>query len=454
MQAEQSEASPTQTIAELVGQWDGQNPAESTRAVADAMLQLGPDEMAIALEGLPLDKRVPVWRSIPDDEKLDVLVAMRGEARLLLLGQLPEDELPPLFDEVEAEDLIELAESVPDSVIDLALGRMDNAQRKYYEMAQQYAEDAVGRWLNHDVLVASQNIRVAEALRLLRREAADYTEVLYLVDRTGRWAGCAKINRLLAAQSHQNVAELKEEDYPSLTAGENIYHAAEVVERSGYVALPVVNDEGALIGRLDVGTAMELLREQAENQLMASAGLGEDADLFAPVKRSAQTRAVWLGINLVTAFLASWFIGLFEATIQEVVALAVLMPVVASMGGIAGSQTLTLIVRGLALKQISSANFRALLYKELRVGALNGVLWAVVIGMIAQIWFDSLLLGVVIAAAIVINILAAALSGVIVPVVLDRLKIDPALSGSVILTTVTDVVGFVAFLGLGSLILL
>ena len=454
MQTEQYEVSPTQTIAEIASQWDNQTQAENSRAVMEAMLQLEADDMALALEALPLEKRVSIWQSIPHEEKLDVLVAMRGEARLLLLRQLPEGDLPALFNDIEAEDLIELAETVPDSVIDLALGRMDNAQRKYYDMAQQYSEDAVGRWLNHDILVASQNIRVAEALRLLRRETADYTEVLYLVDRTGRWAGCAKINALLAAHDHENVAQLKEEDYPSLTADEDIYEAAELVERSGYVALPVLNQDGTLLGRLDVGTAMELLREQAESQLMATAGLGEDADLFAPVKRSAQTRAVWLGINLLTAFLASWFIGLFEATIHEVVALAVLMPVVASMGGIAGSQTLTLIVRGLALKQISAANFQALLYKELRVGALNGVLWALVIGIIAQVWFGSVLLGMVIAAAIVVNIISAALAGVIVPVVLDKLEIDPALSGSVILTTVTDIVGFVAFLGLGSIFLL
>ena len=454
MQTEQYEVSPTQTIAEIASQWDNQTQAENSRAVMEAMLQLEADDMALALEALPLEKRVSIWQSIPHEEKLDVLVAMRGEARLLLLRQLPEGDLPALFNDIEAEDLIELAETVPDSVIDLALGRMDNAQRKYYDMAQQYSEDAVGRWLNHDILVASQNIRVAEALRLLRRETADYTEVLYLVDRTGRWAGCAKINALLAAHDHENVAQLKEDDYPSLTADEDIYEAAELVERSGYVALPVLNQDGTLLGRLDVGTAMELLREQAESQLMATAGLGEDADLFAPVKRSAQTRAVWLGINLLTAFLASWFIGLFEATIHEVVALAVLMPVVASMGGIAGSQTLTLIVRGLALKQISAANFQALLYKELRVGALNGVLWALVIGIIAQVWFGSVLLGMVIAAAIVVNIISAALAGVIVPVVLDKLEIDPALSGSVILTTVTDIVGFVAFLGLGSIFLL
>lgn len=454
MQPTPSESTSVHAIAELANHWDDESPEVNSRAFAELFQGLEPDELALALEALPLERRLVVWQQIPADERLDTLVEMRGESRLLLLRNLPSEQLPSLFEGVEAEDLLELAETLPDSVVDLALRQMDVHQRKYYEMAQQFPEESVGRWLNHEILVVSQNTRVSDALRLLRREAPDYTEVLYLVDRTGRWAGCVKINTLLASHDHQFVTLLKEEDYPCLVADRDVYEAAEEVEKSGYVALPVVNPEGVLIGRLDVGTAMELLRESAENQLMATAGLAEDADLFAPVKRSAQTRAVWLGINLLTAFLASWFIGLFEATIHEVVALAVLMPVVASMGGIAGSQTLTLIVRGLALRQISSANFGALMYKEFRVGALNGVLWALVIGTIARIWFDSYLLGLVIACAIVVNIIAAAVAGVLVPVVLDKLKIDPALSGSVILTTVTDIVGFVAFLGLGSLILL
>lgn len=455
MQATSVEPTAVHTIAELAGQVaDDVQLDANLRAIADLLVSLEPEDIALALEALPLERRLIVWRQVPEEVRLDTLVAMRGESRLLLLQHLADDELPRLFDGVEAEDLLELGETLPGSVIDLALTRMDAQQRGYYDMAQQFSDESVGRWMNHDVLIVSQNTRVAGALRLLRREAPDYTEVLYLVNRTGRWAGCVRINELIRSHGHHIVSELKEEDYPSLTADMNVYEAAEQVERSGFVALPVLNQDGVLIGRLDVGTAVELTREQAETQLMSSAGLAEDTDLFAPVKRSAQGRAVWLGINLLTAFLASWFIGLFEATIQQVVALAVLMPVVASMGGIAGSQTLTLIVRGLALKQISSANFRALLSKEIRVGLLNGVLWALVIGTIAKVWFGSVLLGLVIACAIVVNILAAALAGVLVPVVLDRWKIDPALSGSVILTTVTDVVGFVAFLGLGSLILL
>lgn len=455
MQPPHEELDPARAIAELAAHLEEDDANAKARALAAEIFHnLETEEVALALESLPFEQRLAVWQLIPKDEQLDVLVAMRGEARLLLLRQLSPSELHALFEDIESEDLIELAETVPDSVVDMALSRMDEQQRKYFEMAQQYPDESVGRWLNHDILVVSQNTRVADALRLLRREVPDYTEVLYLVDRTGRWTGCTKITRLLSAHPHQHVSEIREEDYPHLQAADDMYEAAEEVERSSYTALPVLNNDGVLLGRLDVGTAMDLLREQAEGQLMASAGLGEDADLFAPVKRSAQTRAVWLGVNLMTAFMVSWFIGLFEATLQQVVALAVLMPVVASMGGVSGNQTLTLIIRGLALGQISASNLKALLFKELGVGALNGLLWAIVIGAIAGTWFHSPTLGFVIACAVVTNILTAATFGVLIPVLLDKLKLDPALSGAMILMAFTDVVGFVAFLGLGTLILL
>lgn len=427
--------------------------SETQRQLQEALKPYAVDELALVLESLPLAKRVIAWHHIPQEMRLDVLVALRGEARLLLLRNVPSDELTSLFEDLEAEDLLELAESLPESTIDLALSRMDERQRQYYALAQRFSEQQIGRWMNNHVLVVAQNMRVAEALRLLRREAPKHTEVLYLVNRTGRWVGCVRISQLLTVLPHTSVGELEEEDFPSLNAEDNLYEAAERVAFSGYSALPVLNKEGVLLGRIDMSTAVELLHEQAERQRMSQAGLAEDADLFAPAKRSARTRALWLGINLLTALLASWFIGLFGHSIERVVALAVLMPVVASMGGIAGSQTLTLVVRGLALGQVHKSNLWALFDKELRVGAINGVLWALVIGYVAWLWFGSLLLGLVIATAVVVNIVTAAVFGVLLPVVLDKLRIDPALSGSVILTTVTDVIGFVAFLGLGTLLL-
>jgi magnesium transporter len=229
---------------------------------------------------------------------------------------------------------------------------------------------------------------------------------------------------------------------------------SDLVARSGYSALAVVDSEDKLLGRLSIGEALENVRRSLEGQFMHTAGLDEEEDLFAPIINSAKRRALWLGINLLTAFLAAWTIGLFEATLQQVVALAVLMPIVASMGGIAGSQTLTLIIRGLALGQITPQTYWTLMRKELGVGAINGVLWALVIAGITYLWFGDWIIASVISLAIVINICVAAFSGVVIPVWLEKMKIDPALSGSVILTTVTDVIGFFAFLGLGSLFLL
>ena len=428
---------------------DDLNEAELNLALAE----LEPESIALALESLPLDQRVQIWETIHPDERLDILVEMRGEARQLLLRELPEEQFESLFADIDAEDLLEIADSLPDRWVDIALGRMDKKQQQYYQQANTYDDDDVGHWLDHDILIASQTIRVSEALRLLKKDVADYTDVIYLVNRTGRWVGCVKFHKLVAAHPHDHVSELMIEDYPFLTATTDVVKSADLVERSGHIALPVVDDNHILLGRFDIGSAMDVLRETSEGQLMSTAGLNEESDLFAPVKRSARTRGLWLGINLLTAFLASAFIGIFEATLQQVVALAVLMPIVASMGGIAGSQTLTLIIRGLALGQITRSNLTSLLNKELRVGGLNGVVWAMVIGLVASWWFDNIILGLVIGLAIIVNIIVAALAGVLVPVALDKLKIDPALSGSVILTTVTDIVGFVAFLGLGTLLL-
>ena len=276
----------------------------------------------------------------------------------------------------------------------------------------------------------------------------------FLVNRSGQFSALVKISHLFNAQDHVSLFDLSEESVTTIQGADDTMNASLLVQRSGLASLPVVDENNKLLGRLDVTSASELVNEFYERQVMASAGMDEDEDLFSPVAKSAKNRALWLGINLLTAFLASWFIGLFEGTLQQVVALAVLMPVVASMGGIAGSQTLTLIVRGLALGQVTPANLRALMVKELKVGGVNGVIWALVIGVVAYFWFTDAMLGLVICLAILFNIVAAALAGVFVPVILDKLKIDPALSGSVILTTVTDIVGFVAFLGLGTLFLL
>jgi magnesium transporter len=411
-------------------------------------------DVATLLESLPVEERRAVWEVLPRDRKLDVLVEMRSDPREILIDSGHDDEWRAIFADINAEDLLELLDSLPPHLVDLAFAELDAQQQSYFTSATQFPDEQVGHWLNHQVLILPLNAKVRDALRLIRRNVPSHCDVIFLVNRSGQFSAAVRLTKVFGAPEHIPMVELTEESIPVLKGDDDSVTASLLVQRSGFSALPVVDENNKLLGRLDIVAASELVNENYERQVMATAGMDEDEDLFSPVAKSAKNRAVWLGINLLTAFLASWFIGMFEATLQQVVALAVLMPVVASMGGIAGSQTLTLIVRGLALGQVTPANFKALMHKELKVGGLNGVIWALVIGIVAYFWFSDALLGLVICLAILCNIVAAAFAGVLLPVALNKLKIDPALSGSVILTTVTDIVGFVAFLGLGTLFLL
>jgi magnesium transporter len=422
--------------------------------ISTRIAQADETETALLLESLPIEERIALWHTLPNHKKLDVLIAMRNDPREVLIEATDFELWERLFVDIEAEDLLELMDSLPQELVEQAYEAMDKVQKEYFSQANEYDEEQIGHWLSQNFLVLPMNATVRDGIRLIRREMPRHTDMIFLVNRIGDFSEAVPIGKLFGLPTHLPLADISLEDFPVLQANETCQVAAKEVLLSGFGALPVIDANNKLVGRIDITTASELSLEYYERQLMASAGMHEDEDLFSPVRKSAKARAIWLGINLLTAFLASAFIGLFEATLQQVVALAVLMPVVASMGGISGSQTLTLIIRGLALKQVNSANAKALLVKELKVGGLNGVIWAVVIGLVAFAWFNDPLIGLVIGVAIFLNIIAAALAGVFIPMLLDKLKIDPALSGSVILTTVTDIVGFVAFLGLGTLLLI
>ncbi|MCV2884109.1 magnesium transporter [Aestuariibacter sp. AA17] len=441
-------------LPELIEEIVSNPQLEEQGAVTKLVAGQEAESLALVLESLPIEQRLHVWADIPTKDKLDVLEEMRGDAREPLIDAVPAEDWEKLFNDVDAEQLLELADSLPDRLVEQALRVMDKQQRQYFKDASQFKDEHIGHWLNHELLVLPINAKVRDALRLLRRDVPRNTALVFLVNRAGQYSASVNLTDIFRSPDHLPLVDLADEEVVPIKADEACHTAAAHLLSSGFASLPVVDENFNLLGRLDLVTAGDLQSEYYERQVMATAGMDEEEDLFLPVRKSAKSRAVWLGINLITAFLASWFIGLFEGTLQQVVALAVLMPVVASMGGIAGSQTLTLIVRGLALGQVTNANFRALMKKELSVGALNGVIWAVVIGIVSAMWFSDPALGGVIALAILLNIVAAAIAGVAVPVVLDKLKLDPALSGSVILTTVTDIVGFVAFLGIGTLILL
>ncbi|MDT0581514.1 magnesium transporter [Brumicola blandensis] len=427
---------------------------ETSSELKVKLSQTDTNDTALLLESVPIDERVLLWEALANHKKVDVLVAMRDDARIALIEATELEEWEALFIDVEAEVVLELVDSLPKEVLSIAYSAMDRLQKLYFSSAIEYAAQEVGHWINHNFLVLPLNAKVRDGVRLLRRDLPAHTDAIYLINRAGGFSYAVPITKIFSSPEHIHLVDIALEDYPTIHANEACHVAAKQVLLSNYSALPVVSADNKLLGRIDSKTASELAFEYYERQLMAGAGMDEDEDLFSPVRKSAKGRAVWLGINLLTAFLASAFIGVFEATLQQVVALAVLMPIVASMGGIAGSQTLTLIIRGLALKQVTSGNAMALLIKELKVGGLNGIIWALVIGVIAALWFNMPLIGVVIACAILLNIIAAALAGVCIPIILDKLNIDPALSGSVILTTVTDIVGFVAFLGLGTWLLL
>ncbi|MDO7667092.1 MAG: CBS domain-containing protein, partial [Pseudomonadota bacterium] len=329
----------------------------------EAVIELESSELAFLLESLPLPERLERWQQVPEEDRVDVLVAMRSEPRQTIFSTFDNEQLQALLSNLHAEDLIELAETLPDSVVDTALHSMDAMQRQHYQRSAQYDDYQIGRYVDHELIILPKTARVRDAMRLIKKSLPEYTDSLYLIQRNGDYAGTVAIQKIYSALPEQLLMELSTEDPFTIAADIHLSDASEKVEHSGLAALPVIDDNNKLSGRITLRQAIEITREDYESQLMATAGLNEDEDLFAPVFRSSKRRATWLGINLLTAFLASWAIGLFEATLQQIVALAVLMPIVASMGGIAGSQTLTLIIRGIALGQISKGNMSPLLIK-------------------------------------------------------------------------------------------
>ncbi|WP_199610030.1 magnesium transporter [Flocculibacter collagenilyticus] len=413
-----------------------------------------PEQFALLIEAVPPAQRLTVWHGLNEQNQRQAFVLSGKDTRTWLMDALSDDACFELLAQLDVEEVLELAEEIPDRFLNYAIKHLDEQQRQHYQQAQQYDDEHIGHWLDYDYVRISNKLKTSSAKRLLNKGITAYTDAFYAVNKEGKLIGELPLNALLAANDTDMLEQLIETDAVVLNATDNLSEAADAVILSGKMALPVIDEQGCFLGRVHIASAYQIKQELLDEQTAHAGGLSEDEDLFSSVRKSAKNRGIWLGINLATAFLASWFIGLFEATLQQVVALAVLMPVVASMGGISGSQTLTVIVRGLALGQITDANRKALLQKELKVGAVNGVIWSLVIGGITYLWFNQWELSIVISLAILLNLLAAAASGVLIPSILNRLKIDPALSGSVILTTVTDVVGFVVFLGLGSLVLL
>lgn len=413
---------------------------------------LAPVDIAHLLESTPPRERNALWRLVEPQLQGDVLQYLGEDVQAEFLNRMDAQQLVSATEGLDVDDLADLLQRLPNTVILEVLQSMEAQERQRLETVLSYPEDTAGGLMNTDTLTIRPDITLDVVLRYLRRHERlpDTTDSLLVVTRSDKLIGTLPINQLLVSDLSMLVREVMDTDMVSIPATTDESQVANLFEKFDLVSAPVVGSEGHLLGRITIDDVVDVIRGDAEQQVMNMAGLDQDEDTFAPAWRTSRRRAVWLGINLVTAFMAAAVIGVFEGTIQQVTALAVLMPIVASMGGIAGSQALTVLIRGIALGHVSASNVRWLLNRELIVGALNGVLWAFVVALIAMLWFKDMALGAIIAAAIIINLLVAALCGTLVPITLKKLKIDPALSGSVILTTVTDVIGFLAFLGLAT----
>ena len=417
---------------------------------------LSPAEIGNLLESLPAAKRNIVWGLVDPEDDGEVLVHVGDDVRESLLAEMDPDEIIAAVDDLDIDDLAELAEDLPDTVIEEVLKSMDRENRERLEQVLSYGEDTAGRLMNPDVITVRTDVTVDVVLRYLRLrgEIPEHTDHLFVVSRRHQYLGRVAIASLLIHDASTPINELIDDEQPAIAVDTPDTEVATQFSDHDWISAPVVDENNILLGRITIDDVVDIIRAQAEHQALSAAGVDEDEDLFSPVPRAFRRRVVWLGINLGTAFLASSVVGQFQGTIDRLVALAVLMPIVAGMGGNAGTQVLALMVRGLALGQVGASNANALLWKEARVAMMNGLLIGGIVGLATWLWFGDWELALVIFAALVINLLSAAMAGVLVPLTLKRMRMDPALAGGVILTTVTDVMGCFSFLGLATLVLL
>ena len=413
-------------------------------------------DVAHILEALPLDDRLTIWQLVKVERDGDILLEVSDAVRETLLADMDDHEILAAARDMDADELADLASELPRDVVHELMETLDAQQRERVRSALSYEDDQVGALMDFEMVTIREDVSLEVVLRYLRRlkELPGHTDKLFVVDYDGVLKGVLPVKRLLVNDPEKLVSEVMATDPVSFHPDEDGYDAAQAFERYDLISTPVVDKNGKLIGRLTIDEMVDLIREESESEVLNIAGLREEEDIFASVWKSLRNRWAWLAINLVTAFMASRVIGLFEDSIEKLVALAALMPIVAGIGGNSGNQTITMIVRAMALDQVSTGNTSRLIRKELGVGLVNGIVWGGVIGVVAYLLYDSWSLGVVMTAAMILNLLLAALMGVLIPMTLVRMGRDPALGASVMITAVTDSGGFFIFLGLASLFLL
>ena len=417
---------------------------------------LHPSELARLLESLPLKDRAALWEMIDHDLEGDVLVEVAEEVRDGLLEGMGTGELIAATEGMEVDDLADLLADLPESVTREVLQSLDKQDHERLEQVLAFDEESAGGMMNVDVVTVRPDVTLEVVARYLRvvGEIADGTDSIFVVSRDNTYIGSLFLSRLLTHDPEEMVASVMSTDLMPIPAHTPSNQVVWEFENRDLLSAPVIDDDYRVLGRITVDDVVDVIRDEAEHALMGAVGLDEEDDMFAPVVKSATRRALWLGVNLGTAFLAAAVVDQFKTTLDAIVLLAVLMPIVPSMGGVAGTQPLVIITRAIALGQINSANARGILRKELLVGVLNGLGWATIVSLFTYLWMDDWRIGGILGCAMIINMFVAAGAGYFIPVTLKRLKVDPALAGGVVLTTVTDVVGYMAFLGLAAIFLM
>lgn len=428
-----------------------ENNAEYTLQLLQGLV---PEEVAEILEATPPKPRHELWRFLPSDIQGEVLGHTNDEVTATLLGELDNQEIVDLTEDLETDDIADIIQSLPEEDKASLLEQLPHEDRIAVETALSYPEDTAGGLMSTDFIAVRSDVTLEVVMRLLRKigELPDDMVDLIVRDRDGRYEGALKLNDLLTHDEDTYVSELVNKNRFALKALTPDKEVAHIFEKNDLISIAVVNEDNFVLGRITIDDVVDLIREEAEHAQMASAGL-DDEDLFAPPARSAKRRSFWLGINLLTAIFASIVIGFFEGTIEQIVALAILMPIVASMGGIAGTQTATIVIRAIATGKLGAKNRRKLIFKEGFVGLFNGLFWALLTCLATWAWFQNVSLGLIFGLAMLINLIAAALAGALIPLTLNKMKIDPALASGLMLTTVTDSLGFFVFLGLATIVL-
>jgi len=430
--------------------------AADEQRLAELLVDLTNSEIGDVLEGVPPAQRRHLWRLIGPDREGEVLVHVNDEVRTSLINDMDQQSLLAATESLDLDDLADIMDDLPADVGEQVLESMDIENRERLHRVLSYPEDSAGGLMNPDVITVRADVTLEVVQRYLRLlgEVPQGTDALYAVDRNGHYVGRLSLTDILMNEPSTLVEDYLDVALPSIPVTMSATDVALEFEHNDLVAAPVLDENGVLLGQITIDDVVDVIRDEAEHSVLSMAGMDEEADMFAPVWKTSRRRMLFLGVNLVTALIASVFINLFEATLAQVAVLAVFMPVVANMGGVAGTQTLTLMIRGMATGQVGSSNFRALLWREMAVGVSNGLVWALVVFAVAVSWKHDPTLGLVFGSAMFINLCAGAVAGVAVPVFLQRVSIDPALAGGMLLTTVTDVTGFVTFLGLGTVLLL